>query len=307
MENFIKIITKPDNVAIVIMMFMVAFFTWLAFREALRSDRERKKLTSESDEESQAKRKREATIHTWPFLARKEFIIAILVFALLLVWSIILDAPLEEPPNPTLTPNPAKAPWYFLGLQEMLVYFDPWIGGIILPGLIVLGLMAIPYLDVNKKGNGYYTLSERKFSIITFCFGFLVLWIFLIVIGVFMRGPGWLWFWPWQEWDHNKVVADVNIDFSQLIGIDSRSTLGFLIGGGVISIYFALTLILPYLYLKRRVRSQSPAGGFLKTLGITRYILVSLLFWTMMSLPIKIILRLAFHVKYILVTPWFNV
>ncbi len=132
MGNFIKIITKPDNVAIVIMMFMVAFFTWLAFREALRSDRERKKITSNSGEEAQAermeakprvaddtpqsradkipvaKRRGEAVVHTWPFLARKEFIIAILVFALLLAWSIILDAPLEEPPNPTLTPNPAK-------------------------------------------------------------------------------------------------------------------------------------------------------------------------------------------------------
>lgn len=105
MENFIKIITKPDNVAIVVMIFMIAFFTWLAFREALRNDRGRKKPNNESGEESQADSEK---IHTWPFLARKEFIIAILVFALLLVWSIILDAPLEEQANPTLTPNLSK-------------------------------------------------------------------------------------------------------------------------------------------------------------------------------------------------------
>ncbi len=80
MENLIKIITKPDNVAIVVMMFMVAFFTWLAFREALRNDRERKKSTAGSDEESQT---RPDKINTWPFLAKKEFIITILVFALL--------------------------------------------------------------------------------------------------------------------------------------------------------------------------------------------------------------------------------
>ena len=309
MENLIKIITKPDNVAIVVMMFMVAFFTWLVFREALRNDRERKRLNGGSGEEAKSdsdklpstKRRGEETVHTWPFLARKEFIIAIMVFALLLAWSIILDAPLEEQANPTLTPNPAKAPWYFLGLQEMLVYFDPWIAGVLLPGLIIFGLMAIPYLDINKKGSGYYTFSERKFAIITFCFGFLILWILLIVIGVFMRGPGWLWFWPWQKWDHDKVVADVNVDFSQLIGIGSRTTLGFLIGVGIILIYFAASIILPYLYLKAK------QGEFLKTLGITRYILVSLLFWTMMALPIKIILRLAFHVKYIWVTHWFNV
>ncbi len=298
MENLIKIITKPDNVAIVVMMFMVVFFTWLAFREALRNDRERKKSTAGPDEESQT---RPDKINTWPFLAKKEFIITILVLALLLLWSITLDAPLEQEANPTLTPNPAKAPWYFLGLQEMLVYFDPWIAGVVLPGIMVMGLMAIPYLDINKKGNGYYTFSQRKLAIIIFCFGFFVLWISLIVIGVFMRGPGWLWFWPWQAWDHNKVVADVNVDLSQLIGIDSRSTLGFLIGGGAISMYFALGVILPYLYL------EAKRGKFLDTLGGIRYIVLSLLFWSMMSLPIKIILRLTLHVKYIWVTPWFNI
>ncbi|KAB2838997.1 cytochrome C, partial [bacterium] len=96
-------------------------------------------------------------VHTWPHLVRIEFICGLLAFMGLLVWSLVLDAPLEEPADPTKTPNPSKAPWYFLGLQEILVYFDPWMAGVVLPSLIIVGLMVIPYIDVNPKGNGYYT------------------------------------------------------------------------------------------------------------------------------------------------------
>ena len=91
-------------------------------------------------------------IHTWPHLVRMEFLVALFVTIGLTLWSMIVDAPLEEPANPTQTPNPSKAPWYFLGLQEMLVYFDPWHAGVVLPTLIIVGLMVIPYIDINPKG-----------------------------------------------------------------------------------------------------------------------------------------------------------
>src|SRR5438132_2349678 len=120
-------------------------------------------------------------IHTWPYLVRLEFLAAVIVMIVVTVWSITIDAPLEEPANPNKTPNPSKAPWYFLGLQEMLVYFDPWMAGVVLPALIIVGLMLIPYIDVNPRGNGYYTFKERKFAITTFMFGFLVLCILLII------------------------------------------------------------------------------------------------------------------------------
>jgi quinol-cytochrome oxidoreductase complex cytochrome b subunit len=80
-------------------------------------------------------------VHTWPFLVRSEFLCSLVIVLLLLVWALLVDAPLEEPANPTRTPNPSKAPWYFLGLQEMLVYFDPWLAGVVLPGLIIVRLM----------------------------------------------------------------------------------------------------------------------------------------------------------------------
>ena len=243
----------------------------------------------------------EDEIPTWPYLVRKEFLAAIIVTIILLVWSIALNAPLEDPSDPSVTPNPAKAPWYFLGLQEMLVYFDPWIAGVIFPSLIVMGLMALPYIDINPKGNGYYTFKERSFAILTFCFGFHILWILLIIVGVFMRGPGWLWFWPWQEWDAHRIVADTNYDLTQFIGIDSKSLLGSLIGGGVITVYFFLGMVIPYLFLK------VTGNRTLEKLGIVRYSLVAFLFLSMMGLPIKMFLKLVFHLKYIWVTPWFNI
>ncbi|GAX62434.1 bc1 protein [Candidatus Scalindua japonica] len=243
----------------------------------------------------------EDELPTWPYLVRKEFLAAIIVTIILLVWSIALNAPLEDPSDPSVTPNPAKAPWYFLGLQEMLVYFDPWIAGVIFPSLIVMGLMAMPYVDINPKGNGYYTFKERWFAILTFCFGFHILWILLIIVGVFMRGPGWLWFWPWQEWDAHRIVADTNYDLTQFIGIDSKSLLGSLIGGGVISIYFFVGMVIPFLFLK------VTGSRTLEKLGIIRYSLVAFLFLSMMGLPIKIFLKLVFHLKYIWVTPWFNI
>ena len=76
------------------------------------------------------------------------------------------------------------------------VYFDPWLAGVVFPGLIVVGLMAIPYIDPNPKGNGYYTFLERKSAITTFLFGFLILWVVLILYGAFLRGPNWNFFGP---------------------------------------------------------------------------------------------------------------
>ena len=125
----------------------------------------------------------------WPDLVYTELICMIALTAFLIFWGIALLAPLEEPASSVKTPNPSKAPWYFLGLQEMLVYFDPWMAGVVLPSMIVVGLMAIPYLDFNKQGNGYYTIKQRKFAYIIFQFGFLEMWITLIVLGTLLRGP----------------------------------------------------------------------------------------------------------------------
>lgn len=240
-------------------------------------------------------------IHTWPHLVRMEFLAALFVMVVLILWSILIDAPLEEPANPTRTPNPSKAPWYFLGLQEMLVYFDPWHAGVVLPTLIIVGLMMIPFIDINPAGNGYYCFKERKYEILTFFFGFHVLWVSMIIIGTFFRGPGWNLFWPWQHWDPHKVVALTNVDLPFLLGFRDYFW-SAVCGVVVITGYFVVSLAAFYLWVLR-VKGKE----FLERWGLVRFIITAMLFVTMLSLPAKMFLRLAFNVKYILVTPWFNI
>ncbi|MCZ6678779.1 MAG: cytochrome C [Candidatus Poribacteria bacterium] len=288
MEHFLELVTKADNVPIMAIMFLLPFFTWLAFSQARRNDR------AGTPAEAAQKDK----VYVWPYLCRSEFVCAIIVMLILAVWSITIDAPLEEPSNPTQTPNPSKAPWYFLALQEMLVYFDPWIAGVVLPGFIIGGLIAIPYIDINPKGKGYYTLKERPFAIGTFCFGFFVLWIVLMIVGTFLRGPGWNLFAPWVKWDPHKVVPLTNINLTYLLGIRNDQTATF-VGFIFVAGYYALG---PICYLWKIKTSK-----FLQELGLVRYIIISFLFLTMFSLPIKMALRWGANVKYVWVTPWFNI
>src|SRR5262249_23054309 len=96
----------------------------------------------------------------------------------------------------------------------------PWLAGVVLPTYIIIGLCAIPYIDFNKKGNGYYTFKERAFAITTFLFGFLVLWVVLIVLGTFLRGPNWNFFGFYEFCDPNKVLALNNINLSDILYID---------------------------------------------------------------------------------------
>ncbi len=294
MHNIWLLVSKPDNIPIVLLIILVILYTWWSFRKALKNDRQGFLDESRLSEK----------VQVWPNLVRVEFLGALFVMVVLVFWSYLINAPLEEPANPTLTPNPSKAPWYFLGLQEMLVYFDPWVAGVVLPTFIILGLMAIPYLDINPKGNGYYTFRERKFSIIIFCFGFLILWVSLIVLGTFWRGPGWYFFFPWQTWDVHKVVALTNVDLSEFFGIhtkradDSLNPAAFIFGAIVVLGYYSTILI--YWFLKRRTDLMNKLGGL-------RYSILAFLFMTMMALPIKMILRIGFNIKYIWVTPWFNI
>ena len=243
-------------------------------------------------------------VHTWPHLVKVEFVIGLLTLIAVTVWSIFIDAPLEEPANPTNTPNPSKAPWYFLGLQEMLVYFDPWFAGVVLPTFIIIGLMVIPYVDVNPKGNGYYTFRDRPFAMLTFNFGFLVLWIMLIFVGTFMRGPGWNFFMPWQEWDAHKVVAltnvDLNILVAQTLGLDflRGDWGGAIFGTMLIGLYYGLAIPF-YLWGVKRFET-------IQKLGVVRYGIVAFLWLTMMGTVVKMLLRWSFNIKYIVKFPWIN-
>jgi hypothetical protein len=290
--NFRSIVAKPDNVPIVMMVFLVGFFTWFSMSKATAND-ERVAHGEPLFEKTEV----EDRIFTWPDLVFSEFICMVLLTVVMVVWSIVLKAPLEEPANPALAPNPSKAPWYFLGLQEMLVYFDPWLAGVLLPGLIIVGLMAIPYIDTNPKGNGYYTFRERRVEIALFFFGWLVLWSQMIVIGTFLRGPNWNFFGPFEFWDQNKVEALVNVDLSEYFWIKMLNT--GLPGNWFVRELPGILLIAFYFFaLPVLLRRMKWFKKYYERMGPARYYVGVTLFLFMMLLPIKMYCRWLFNLKY---------
>jgi Ca2+/Na+ antiporter len=301
-KNFRLIVTKPDNVPIVGMLFLVPFFTWFSLREAVRNDKKTAEGKPLIEQEETAEK-----VLTWPDLVYTELICMVVLTVILIGWSIALAAPIEEPANPGASPNPSKAPWYFLGLQEMLVYFDPWLAGVVFPGLIIVGLGAIPYIDTNPRGNGYYTLKERKWEISTFLFGFLILWILLVILGTFLRGPNWNFFGPYQYWDPHKLEALVNVNLSEFIwvkglgmGLPSNPIIREIFGFILVLAYF---LLLPPLFAKKWFK------GFYERLGPARFNVMMFLLLFMTALPIKMALRWLFNLKYIVGIPeyFFNI
>jgi menaquinol-cytochrome c reductase cytochrome b/c subunit len=141
-----------------------------------------------------AKREPTDKVNVWPHLLAIEFVALLVVLGGLVVFSVFQDAPLLELANPNQQPNPSKAPWYFLGLQELLSYFDPQIAGVLIPGLGLLGLAIIPYADRNKSTRP----ADRKFAIMMFSF-FVMAAAILTIIGSFFRGPGFNFTFPWRD------------------------------------------------------------------------------------------------------------
>lgn len=133
-------------------------------------------------------------VHVWPHLLVVEFVSALIMTAFLLVFSTFVNAPLQPLANVNRTPNPSKAPWYFLGLQELLTMFHPMIAGVTIPGLGIIGLILAPYTDRNPSNKP----EDRKFAI-SLMTVFLMFWAVLVIIGVFFRGPGFNFTFPWRE------------------------------------------------------------------------------------------------------------
>jgi hypothetical protein len=306
-RDFYDIVAKPDNVPIVMLVFALAYFTWLATYRAVindeRMDRGEPPLEKLDDEK----------VLVWPDLVYTELICMIALTAFLIFWGIALLAPLEEPASSVKTPNPSKAPWYFLGLQEMLVYFDPWMAGVVLPSLIVVGLMAIPYLDFNKAGNGYYTIKQRKFAYIVFQFGFLEMWITLIVLGTLLRGPNWNFFGPYEYWDAHKVEALDNRNLSQMfwetgMGMSlptAPAGASFLqkVGSIVYREWLGIVLTLGYFIALPPIMALTFMRKYFQRMGLIRFMLMANLLLFMASLPIKMVLRWVFNLKYIIAIP----
>ena len=133
-------------------------------------------------------------VYTWPHLLLVEFVALLAAGSLLLIAAFFLDAPLGSLANPNEVPAINKAPWYFMGLQELLAYFHPMVAGVTLPGVFLLLLMAAPYVDKNPSAKP----ENRKVANMAFTF-FLTFWGLLVIIGSFLRGAGYAWVWPWVQ------------------------------------------------------------------------------------------------------------
>jgi menaquinol-cytochrome c reductase cytochrome b/c subunit len=133
-------------------------------------------------------------VNVWPHLLIEEFVAMFVLSVGLVVFSTFVNAPLRELANANLTPNPSKAPWYFLGLQELLRYFHPMVAGISIPTFILVGLAAVPFVDRNPSTRP----GDRKIAITLFTTLFMFGAV-LTIIGSFFRGPGYNWIWPWAQ------------------------------------------------------------------------------------------------------------
>lgn len=320
--NFFAIVAKPDNVPIVALVFLLAFFTWMATYRAVENDRRKEQGLPPLEKQDDEK------VLVWPDLVYTEMICMIALSALLIFWAIWLQAPLEEPASSVKTPNPSKAPWYFLGLQEMLVYYDPWMAGVVLPSLIIVGLMAIPYIDFNKGGNGYYTIKERPFAYITFQLGFLELWVTLIVLGTLLRGPNWNFFGPYEHWDAHKVEALNNVNLSEYVwqwwlgrSMPAVPHLAIIANtfptwisswlqpvAQFVCILFGrelpgALLVLGYFIALPPILAVTFLRGFYQKMGFIRYMVLANLLLFMAALPIKMVLRWSFNLKYLIAIP----
>ena len=283
----------------------------------------------------------EQKVDVWPHLVKREYIGAAGTTLFIMLWSILQNAPLEVIANPNVTTNPSKAPWYFVGLQELLVYFDPWIAGVVMPGLIIVGLIAIPYIDTNPKGVGYYAWKERPFANALFLLG-VFMWFALIYIGYACRGPNYAWYWPWESWYGLKAAPPATWS---VFGPKPDAVLPMLLGIPVIGGLAAASMLLPKL-IQKELDGKKTMGAFcglvallaaagmamgkmggaqagfllfflassfyfgfvlpqrhIRALDWPRYLVTMVLVVSTMSVLLKMCARLAFNIKYVLTIP----
>jgi len=307
-NHFFLVVTTADNIPITILIFAVGLSLWLTLRQAALND-ERIEHVESPTQASQPEK-----VLTWPHLVYIELVAAVVCLVLLIVWSLLVRAPLEAPADPSTVPNPSKAAWYFVGLQELLVYFDSWLAGVVLPAAIIFGLCALPYLDRNPQGVGQYTFKQRPLAITVFILGFVLLWVAPIVIGTFLRGPNWGFFGPFEPWDAHRPSALTNVNLSELFWLRwlgtpfptpesagswypvAREAPGLLL---LIGYFLAIPLLCRVTVMQVSYTRLGPA----------RYGIMMFLLMLMTLVPIKMLLRWLVNLKYIVaLTEWsFNI
>lgn len=293
--HFRSVAFLPDNVPSIVLLFLIVFFAWFSMYQAWKNDA----LLDQGDVPQEKKDNEKVLV--WPDLVFIELIAMLALLAVIIFWGVSLPAPLEGVANPAHSPNPAKAPWYFLALQEMLVYFDPWFAGVLIPTFLILFLVSVPYIDPDRKHTGFYCFKNRKFFVGSFMCFFIGVWVYLLFVGNILRGPNWNFFGPLEFWDPHKVVAVTNVNLSEYIymvwlhrplpdNIFLREIGGILF---LISYYAFLPLVLSKTILK----------DLYQRVSTFQYALFSVIYISLWLLPVKMYLRWLFNLKYIISIP----
>lgn len=300
-EGFRRLVLDCERLPVLALALLTGFFLWLA-----------RHRSQDRDAQSECQLPDAA----WPGFSSGELGVAMLVLGVVAACAFLLKAPLAAVADPALAPNPAKAPWFLVGLQELRVYFDPWIPGMLLPGLVLVTLIALPHLDrrPNDADRGGFAEAHGGVSpepvapglVFLFLFGWWVLWLLPMVIGAFLRGPHWSVFGPFETWDearphHGTAVPLSEIIWSRLLDLGPPQSwlLRELPGIALVALYFGLLpLLLPWWKVTRGL-----FGPTRKRLHGWRFYVVIVLVLAMMIVPLKMISWWLFDVEFIIHLP----
>jgi hypothetical protein len=273
---------EPDAVALALLGLAVA--ATLAVGWALARRARRRDVTVAAGGER-------AQVASWPHLVRRELVAALATLILLAWWAILLELPLAPPADPSFTPSVAKAPWFFVGVQELLQYFDPWLAGVALPVGGALGLAALPYLDRGEE-NGHRLRAPAMIALA----GVIALWLAPAVVGLYLRGEHWSFGPAWRASQEIGIPPAAARTLGEQLGLAAGGAQ--LLGAALCLGPFAL-LSLAWLRVRR-----GPLG---RRLGLGRYLCSGALLIVLGGVAIKIALGAALGVRYLLVTPWFRI
>lgn len=278
-----ELLGEPDRLAFLLLLGLVAATLglggWLAWRGRHRTL---------SNEERAAGAE---PVAAWPYLVRLELVAALATLLVVSWWAMLLPLELGPPADPTVTPALAKAPWFFVGVQELLQYFDPWLGGVMLPLLSLFGLAALPYIDRDPYGAGRHELRPAALVVVLALLG---LWLVPSGVGLFLRGEHWSWVPIWRAVPLDQPAPPVLASLGERLRLGPSGSQ--VLGAALCLGPFAL-LGLGWRLLRDRFA----------VLGLARYLLAGSLLILLAGVGLKVVLVVVFRVRYLWVTPWFRI
>jgi len=285
---FSYLLHEPDALAFFLLLLLIVAGITLGLIYGYKYDRQQ-------DHQQDKAVKEQSLVTTWPHLIRIELQAALIDLLLLAWWAILLEVPVGAKADPGTTPPLAKAPWFFVGIQEMLQYFDPWLAGVVLPLFTIIGLAALPYLDTNPTGNGHYTLRNRPVALIILAV-LLFWWLIPMAVGLLLRGEHWAFQAVWRSSPLDNLQFSTQVSLAQKMHLSPVT--GQVLGGFIcLGPFFLLAL--------SWLRSRKYFWAL--RLGFARYFFAGSLLLVLTGVVIKVALLLMFNIRYIWVTPWFRI